>query len=138
MSCNRISRECGVCKNLVSVISATITAGKLVLNIPAGTYQNNQEVCLLISQALPVSNTPIPVVITIGGTATQYPFINKCGNSVYSDQIRSRQIYCTSFKSDTKLFKYNGCKPLCCTDFIFLPVTVGTATALTEIKGGTK
>ena len=55
MSCNRISRECGVCRNLLSVISATITAGKLVLNIPAGTYQNNQEVFLLISQALPVS-----------------------------------------------------------------------------------
>ena len=47
MSCNRISRECGVCKNIISVISATITAGKLVLNIPAGTYSKQSGSVLI-------------------------------------------------------------------------------------------
>lgn len=135
MNC-KISKGCNVCNHLIPITSATITGGKLVLNIPTGTYQNNQRVCLLISQALPVSNTPIPVVITTGTSTIQYLLIDKCGNNIYSDQIRSRRIYCTSFKSDTKLFKYIGCSPLCPTGFIFVPVTIGVTTALTEVKGG--
>ena len=131
MSCNIITKECNVCRHLTAINSAVITGGKLLLNIPAGTYFNKQEVCLLISQTLPVSNTPIPVAITIGTSTTQYLLINKCGNNVYSDQISSRKIYCTSFRSDTKLFMYNGRRPLCCTEFIFIPVT----TPATE-KGG--
>lgn len=123
MACNIFNGKCGCCRNLIPIVSAKITAGVLILNIPAGTYRNNQEVCLLISQDLPVSATPIPVAITIGSTVTQYLLVNKCGNGVYSDQIRSRRLYCTSVKTDTKMFKYNGCRNLPCTSFVFGAIT---------------
>lgn len=126
MACN-IKRKCCNCKHFVVVSTTTITGGKLILNIPTATYTNGEEVCLFISPTLPVSATPIPVVVTIGTGTTQYPLINKCGNNVYSDQIKTRCIYYTSVRTDTKLFKYNGCKNLPCTSFVFPVIPVPTA-----------
>jgi hypothetical protein len=127
MSCNSIvSCRCNKCKVLVTVTSATVTAGKLILNIPSQNLANNEKICLLIALTLPVSSTPIPVVITVGTSTTQLPLISKCGNFIYSDQIKTRSIYPLSFKSDVKQFDFIGKFCLSCTGFIF-PVFTPTA-----------
>lgn len=118
-----IKKKCCDCKNFIPVVSATINDNKLILNIPSAIYKNAQQVCLFIAQNLPVSTTPIPVYITIGEDATEYMFLNKNGNSVYSDQLSNRCMYETSIRTDTKLFKYNECKNLPCTSFVFPIIT---------------
>ena len=127
MNCNSIvSNRCNRCRRLVTVTSATITDERLVLEIPSQSLSNNEKICLLIAITLPVSPTPIPVVITDGVSATQLPLVSKCGNFIYSDQIRTRSIYPLSFKSDTEQFHFIGRFCLPCTEFIF-PVFTPTA-----------
>lgn len=122
MSCNLIvSCRCNTCHSLVTVTSAAITAGKLVLTIPSQSIANNQAVCLLIATTLPASATPIPVVVSDG--TTQIPLINKDGHLVYSDQISNRKIYPLCFKSDVPAFDYVGKCNLPCTCFVFTTFT---------------
>ena len=80
MNCNLLaSCRCNRCRHLITVTTATITGGKLVLNVqPSQSFSNNENVCLLIATTLPRSTTPIPVVITIGSSTTQIPLRNKC------------------------------------------------------------
>ncbi len=121
MACNR---RCNICNNLVVVTKVEIVGGSLVLSIPEGTYLNHQQVCLMITQNIPASDTILPVIIKIGGDTTAYYLLNKNGNFVYSDQIKGRRVYGASFKTDTRVFKYNGHYNLPCTKFVFEPVVI--------------
>lgn len=110
MNCNCLipSCCCNSCSRLVTVTSAVITTNQLVLTIPAGTYNNGENVCLLLATTLPTSAIPIPVVIKVGTSTTNIPLLNKCGGYVYNTQLRSRRIYPTKFRSDSNLFIYSG------------------------------
>lgn len=121
MACNR---RCNICNNLVAVTKIEIVGGNLVLTIPEGTYENHKQVCLMITQNIPVSDTILPIVIKIGEDTRTFYLLNKNGNFVYSDQIKSRRLYGTSFKTDTRVFKYNGHYNLPCTQFVFEPIVV--------------
>lgn len=136
MNCNlNASCRCNRCRHLITVTTATITGGKLVLNVqPSQSFSNNENVCLLIATTLPSSTTPVPVVITIGSSTTQIPLRNKCGNNVYSDQIRNRRIYPTRFKTDVPSLNYVGTCNLPCTSFVFPVYTPTTPTETTAVE----
>ena len=112
MACKPV---CQLCKNLVISQSVDFVGGNIVVDIPAGSYQNGQKVCLVIAQTIPAGATiSAPVVITIGGGAQQYPLTTSCCQQVTACGIRTRTRYSTvvSTSATGGTFKMLG-RPCC-------------------------
>lgn len=109
---------CKLCDKLIISQSVTFTAGTLIINIPAGNYDNGCQYCIVIAQAIPAATTiNAPVVITIGDGTVQYPLTNRCCSQVTACGIRTRTKYCTIVSTNTTggSFRLIG-KPSCSPD----------------------
>lgn len=127
MNCKPI---CKLCKRLVISQSVTFTDGNLIINIPAGSYDDCQKVCLVVAQAIPAATTiNAPVVITIGTGTEQYPLTNRCCDQVTACSIRTRTRYSTVVSTTPTggTFKLLGCP--CCSPNNDLTSIDGTAPA---------
>lgn len=93
MACKNV---CKLCKKLVLSQSVTFTGGTLIINLPAGSYNNGYKYCIVVAQAIPAAATiNAPVVITIGTGTAQYPLTNRCCAQVTACAIRARTRYAT-------------------------------------------
>ena len=64
MSCKPV---CKLCDKFVISQSVTFTGGNLVINLPAGSYNNNCKYCIVVAQSIPDTTTiNAPVFVTIG------------------------------------------------------------------------
>lgn len=109
---------CKLCDKLIISQSVTFTAGTLIINIPAGNYDNGCQYCIVIAQAIPAATTiNAPVVITIGDGTVQYPLTNRCCSQVTACGIRTRTKYCTTVSTSATggSFRLIG-KPSCSPD----------------------
>lgn len=91
-------RYCGyvekLCDRLVISDSVTFTGGNVVIDIPAGSYNNGETYCIIVGQAIPTTATiGAPVVVTIGGGTVLYPLVNSCCAPVTACGIRTRTKY---------------------------------------------
>lgn len=92
---------CKLCDNFIISQSVTFTDGKLVINIPAGDYQNRHKYCLVVAQAIPTTTTIVaPVVITIGEGTVEYPLTRCNCSQVTACGIRTRTRYSTTVVTD--------------------------------------
>lgn len=108
MACRPV---CSLCDNLIISQSVTFTGGNLVVNIPAGAYNNGEKYCIVIAQSIPDTTTiAAPVVITIGEGAVLYPLLNRCGAQMTAAGIRTRTRYATvvSTSATSGVFKLVG------------------------------
>lgn len=88
--------SCNLCNRLVISQAVTFEGGNLVVNLPAGTYNNGEKYCIIVAQAIPDTATiNAPVVITIGTGTEQYPLTNRCCAPVTACGIRTRRKYTT-------------------------------------------
>ena len=93
MACNNV---CRLCKRFVISSAVTFTDGNLVINIPAGTYENGEKYCIVVAQTIPSTTTiNAPVYVTIGTGTTLYPVTNKCCAQLTACAIRTRTKYST-------------------------------------------
>lgn len=91
MSCKPV---CKLCPRLVLSQAVTFTGGNLVINLPAGSYNNGQKYCIVVAQAIPDAATiNAPVVITIGTGTQTYPVTNRCCAQLTACAIRTRTRY---------------------------------------------
>lgn len=68
--------NCKICSRLILSQSVTFNGTSLVINLPAGSYNNNEDYCIIIAQAIPSTTTiNAPVVITVGSGTQQYPLV---------------------------------------------------------------
>ena len=91
--------------------AVTFAGGNLIINLPAGAYNNGEKYCIVVAQAIPATTTiNAPVVITIGAGTQQYPLTNRCCAQVTACGIRTRTRYSTlvSTSSTTGTFKLLG------------------------------
>lgn len=112
MSCKPV---CRICDRLILSQSVTFTGGNLIINIPAGSYNNGEKYCIVVAQAIPVATTiNAPVIITIGTGTVQYPLTNRCCAQVTACGIRTRTKYSTvvSTSASGGTFKMLG-RPCC-------------------------
>lgn len=87
---------CKLCDKLIISNSVTFTAAGLIINLPAGSYDNGEKVCIVVAQAIPAGTTiSSPVFVTIGTEATQYPLVNRHCAQVTACAIRTRTKYST-------------------------------------------
>lgn len=105
MSCNRNRR-------IILSTAVAIVGGNMQITIPNQTLFNREIINLIIAQTIPVSANPIPVTVLVNGVSI--PLYNKCGNKVYSDQIRPRNRYQLLIATDVPLMiKIGGCHLRC-------------------------
>lgn len=108
MSCSNT-----LCNNLVISTAVNYDQGTntVIVNLPQGNYENRSNYCIVIAQAIPSSATiTAPVVFSIGGAQTQYPFLNCDCTPVYAYQIATRTRYSTRVFTDVSsgVFKSIG------------------------------
>ena len=124
------------CKNLFIslVINFDATTNTVIVDLPAGSYGNNCNYCIVFAQSIPPSATiNAQVVFSIGGGTTQYPFVNCDCTPILASQIRTRKKYKTRVSTavGTGIFKYIGknCLPSnSITTIQSIPVATSTTT----------
>lgn len=108
MACKPV---CKLCDKLILSQAVTFTDGNLVINIPAGSYNDGCKYCIVVAQAIPAATTiNAPVMITIGAGTELYPLTNRCCAQVTACGIRTRTRYSTvvSTSAASGTFKLMG------------------------------
>lgn len=91
MSCKKI---CRLCDRLVISQAITFDGTSLVINIPAGAYNDGCKYCIAVAQNRPAETTiDAPAVITIGDSTVQYPVTDRCCAQVTACGIQTRRRY---------------------------------------------
>lgn len=94
MACPNVS--C-LCNHLILSQSVTFADDTLLIDLPAGAYENGEKYCIVVAQDIPEDTTiAADVAITIGGdTATTYPLVNNNCTNVQACNISTRTRYAT-------------------------------------------
>ena len=127
MACKPV---CKLCDRLVISQAVTFDGTNLVINLPAGSYNDGCKYCIVVAQAIPAATTiNAPVVITIGTGTVLYPLTNRCCAQVTACAIRTRTRYstCVSTSATGGSFKLLG--QACCSPNNALTSIDGTAPA---------
>lgn len=108
-------RYCGyikrLCPRLVFSEAVTFTAPNLIIDLPAGAYNNNQQYCIVITDAIPAATLrEAPVFFTIGGGTELYPFVSCNGTQLTERNIDTRTRYsvCVSTTATGGSFRLLG------------------------------
>ncbi len=122
--------NCKLCDRLIISQSVTFAGGVLIINLPAGSYTNGCDYCIVVAQNIPAATTiTAPVVVTIGAGTVQYP-LNKCDcaqATACSIRARTRYPVRVSTTPTGGSFKLRG--RLCCAPNNDLRSIDGTAPA---------
>ena len=93
MSCKTV---CKLCDKLVISQSVTFSDGNLIIDLPAGSYNDGCKYCIVVAQSIPATTTiNAPVVITIGTGTQQYPLLKCDCSQATACSIRTRTRYST-------------------------------------------
>lgn len=121
--------NCLLCRRFVGSSSVTVVGTSLVVNIPATTLNNCSRICLGILQELPDAATiNMPVVITIGTDATEYPLVRCDGNPVTASDITFRGLYKLKVQTTPTSAVFRVLNGLCCSprnNLVSIPVPGG-------------
>lgn len=132
MACKNV---CKLCPNLIISQAVTFTAGTgLIINLPAGNYNDGCKYCIVVAQSIPAATTiSAPVYITIGAGTEQYPLVNNCCAQVTACAMRTRTKYSTVVKTNTTggSFKLLS-RPACAPDNSLASINGGAVTAATK------
>lgn len=128
MACANV---CRLCNRFIISDSVTFTGGNLVINIPAGAYENGEKYCIVVAQSIPTTTTiNAPVYVTIGTGTTLYPLTNRCCAQVTACGIRTRTRYSAVVVTNATggSFRLLG-RPACAPNNALTAIDGGTATA---------
>lgn len=112
MSCKPI---CQLCDKIRISQAVTFSSGTLIINLPAGSYNDGEKICIIVAQSIPSTATiTAPVVVTVGDGTQQYPLTNCNCSPVTACSLRTRTRYsvCVSTTATGGTFRLIG-KPCC-------------------------
>lgn len=90
-NCNSV---CKLCDKIRISQAITFDGTNLIVNLPAGSYNNCAKYCIVLAQTIPTTTTiGAPVVITIGTGTQQYQLLNRCCRPVTACGLRTRTRY---------------------------------------------
>lgn len=129
--------NCRLCDRLIISQAVTFTAPNLIINLPAGAYQNCEKYCIVVAQAIPDATTiNAPVFITIGDGTELYP-LNQCnGVQATASGIRTRTRYATKVTTTATGGAFRLLGKICCYPTDNLTSIDGTAPAAAPGGGG--
>ena len=122
--------NCRLCDRLIISQAVTFTAPNLIINLPAGSYQNCERYCIVVAQAIPEATTiNAPVFISIGDGTELYP-LNQCnGVQATASGIRTRTRYATRVSTTATGGAFRLLGKICCYPTDNLTSIDGTAPA---------
>lgn len=121
---------CKLCPRLIISDSVTFTAPNLIIDIPAGVYNDCQQYCIVVAQATPAATTlTAPVFVTIGGGTELYPLTRCNGVQATAAGIRSRTKYKTVVRTTANSGSFQLRGKICCYPTDNLTAIDGTAPA---------
>ena len=122
--------NCRLCDRLIISQAVTFTAPNLIINLPAGAYQNCEKYCIVVAQAIPDATTiNATVFITIGDGTELYP-LNQCnGVQATASGIRTRTRYATKVTTTATGGAFRLLGKICCYPTDSLTSIDGTAPA---------
>lgn len=124
--------HCKLCDRLVISQSVTFAAGTLTINLPAGSYRNGCQYCIVVAQTIPATATiTAPVVITIGTGTETYPLVGCDCAQLTACAIRSRTRYATRVATDAAGGTFRLLGRACCAPSNNLAAINGTAPTTT-------
>lgn len=128
--------NCRLCDRLIISQAVTFTAPNLIINLPAGAYQNCERYCIVVAQAIPDATTiNAPVFITIGDGTELYP-LNRCnGVQATASGIRTRTRYATRVATTATGGAFRLLGKICCYPTDNLTSIDGTAPAAAAAGG---
>lgn len=133
MSCKNV---CKLCPRLIISEAVTFDGTSLVINLPAGAYNNGCKYCIVVAQTIPAAATiNAPVVITIGDGTVQYPLTNRCCAPVTACGIRTRTKYSTRVSTSATGGTFKMLGDPCCSPTNNLTSIDGTAPAAAAAGG---
>lgn len=128
--------NCRLCDRLIISQAVTFTAPNLIINLPAGAYQNCERYCIVVAQAIPDATINAPVFITIGDGTELYP-LNQCnGVQATASGIRTRTRYATKVTTTATGGAFRLLGKICCYPTDNLTSIDGTAPAAAPGGGG--
>lgn len=121
---------CGLCDRLIISSAVTFDGTSLVINLPAGAYNDGEKYCIVVAQTIPTTTTiNAPVVVTIGTGTVQYPLTNRCCAQVTACAIRTRTKYTTIVSTNATGGTFKALGKLACAPNNALPAIDGIAPA---------
>lgn len=128
---------CALCDHLIISSAVTFNGTSLVINLPAGAYNDGEKYCIVVAQTIPATTTiNAPVVITIGTGTVQYPLTNRCCAQVTACAIRTRTKYSTVVSTDATGGTFKALGRLACAPANALTSINGTAPVAAAVAGG--
>lgn len=109
---------CGGCAHFLKSTSIAVVGGTLRITLPRETVCNKERICICLAQPIPGTVTPNMVVTVLIGTVP-FNIINKSGNFMYADQLRSRKVLRTTVGIDTSSLVLTCGNNLCPTAHVF-------------------
>ena len=106
---------CKLCDKLIISQSVVFSGENLIINLPAGSYNDGCKYCIVVAQSIPTTTTiNAPVVITIGTGTQQYPLLKCDCSQATACAIRTRTRYstCVETTPTSGVFKLTG--KICC------------------------
>lgn len=122
--------NCRLCDRLIISQAVTFTAPNLIINLPAGAYQNCERYCIVVAQAIPEATTiNAPVFISVGDGTELYP-LNRCnGVQATASGVRTRTRYATKVTTTATGGAFRLLGNICCYPTDNLNSIDGTAPA---------
>ena len=122
--------NCRLCDRLIISQAVTFTAPNLIINLPAGPYQNCERYCIVVAQTIPDGTTiNAPVFISVGDGTELYP-LNQCnGVQATASGIRTRTRYATKVTTTATGGAFRLLGKICCYPTDNLTSIDGTAPA---------
>lgn len=116
MCCKNV---CKLCNNFVISSAVNFDAGtnSLIIDLPAGSYDDGNKYCLVVAQTIPTTTTISALVyITIGGGTERYPLVKRNCAQLTAAGLRTRTKYSTCVDTNTtggvfRLLGNAACEP---------------------------
>lgn len=135
MSCKPI---CRLCDKIRISTAVNVVGGNVVINLPAGSYNNNEKYCIIISQNIPTTATiGANVLFTIGEGTVQYPLVTCNCRPVNVCGIRTRTRYSVVVETTATGATFRMLGKPCCAPSNQLASVNGTAPTTTPAVAGT-
>lgn len=134
MSCKN---TCRLCRRIRISQAVTFTGGNLVINLPAGSFNDCEKYCIVVAQSIPTATTiNAPVYVTIGTGTVLYPLTKDDCTQASACSIRTRTRYAVRVETTPTggIFRLLG--RVCCAPNNNLQSINGTAPVTTASFGG--
>lgn len=131
MSCSLYNNGgfgCGGCIHFYRSLSITLTGDVLTITLPSETVRNREKFCICLAQNIPegvTANTTVNIAVT--GITDPFELLNRCGNRVYGDQLRTRKVLHAIALTDVPVFKLLDNSGICRTEHSFPTLVPGAA-----------